>query len=72
MTLSPLLVALMFVANGAHNYPDISVAVVLGCTVLLLIFFYNMDSIFEEAIESYKVEFFTSQKIRLEFSNLTG
>ena len=55
MTLSPLLVALMFVANGAHNYPDISIAVVLGCTVLLLIFFYNMDSIFEEAIESYKL-----------------
>ena len=55
LTLSPLLIALMFVANGAHNYPDISIAIVLGCTFLLLVFFYNMDSIFEEAVESYKL-----------------
>jgi len=55
LTLSPLLIALMFVANGAHNYPEISLGIVGGCTFLLILFFYNMDSVFVEAIESYKL-----------------
>ena len=55
LTLFPILIALMFVANGAHNYPNVSLAIVGGCSFLLIIYFYNMDHIFVEAIESYKL-----------------
>tara|TARA_B110000196_G_C21114522_1_gene649723 strand:- start:596 stop:1774 length:1179 start_codon:yes stop_codon:yes gene_type:complete len=54
-TLSPILVVLMLVANGSHSYPNEALAITSSCLLLLLIYFYNMDSIFIEALESYKI-----------------
>ena len=54
-TLSPILVVLMLVANGSHSYPNEALAITSSCLLLLLIYFYNMDGIFIEALESYKI-----------------
>ena len=55
LTLSPILVVLMLVANGSHSYPSEALAITSICLLLLLIYFYNMDRIFIEALESYKI-----------------
>ena len=55
LTLSPILVVLMLVANGSHSYPNEALAITSICLLLLLIYFYNMDRIFIEALESYKI-----------------
>ena len=40
MTLSPILVVLMLVANESHLYPDIAIIVCIVCLFVLSIFFY--------------------------------
>jgi hypothetical protein len=45
----------MLDANVSHSYPSAALAITFSCLLLLLIYFYNMDSIFIEALESYKV-----------------
>ena len=55
LTLSPILIVLMLVANGSHSYPNEALAITSACLLLLLIYFYNMDRIFIEALESYKI-----------------
>ena len=55
LTLSPILVVLMLVANSSHSYPNEALAITSICLLLLLIYFYNMDRIFIEALESYKI-----------------
>jgi hypothetical protein len=55
ITLSPILIVLMLVANASHSNPDVALAITSSCLLLLLIYFYNMDRIFIEALESYKI-----------------
>ena len=55
MTLSPIIIVLMLVANESHLYPDIAIAVCLVCLFVLSVFFYFMDGLFVEALESYKI-----------------
>ena len=55
VALFPILLALLLVANAAHQDPTLAVIIVLVCALLLLIFFYFMDNIFVEALESYKI-----------------
>ena len=55
MTLSPILVVLMLVANESHLYPDIAIIVCIVCLFVLSIFFYFMDGLFIEALEAYKI-----------------
>ena len=55
IALFPILLALLLVSNAAHLNPTLAMIIVLVCTVLLLIFFYFMDNIFVEALESYKI-----------------
>ena len=54
-TLAPILIVLMLVANESHIYPDYAIAISVLCMFVLFIFFYYMDTIFIEALESYKV-----------------
>ena len=54
-TLSPILIVLMLVANESHIYPNLAIAISISCMFVLFIFFYYMDAIFIEALESYKV-----------------
>ena len=54
-TLSPILIVLMLVANESHIYPNLAIAISISCMFVLFIFFYYMDTIFVEALESYKV-----------------
>ena len=44
VALFPILLALLLVANAAHQDPTLAVIIVLVCALLLLIFFYFMDS----------------------------
>jgi hypothetical protein len=53
--LSPILIVLMLVANESHIYPNLAIAISISCMFVLFIFFYYMDTIFIEALESYKV-----------------
>lgn len=55
MTLSPILVVLMLVANESHLYPNIAIGVFLVCLFVLSLFFYFMDGLFVEALEAYKI-----------------
>ena len=55
ITLSPILIVLMLVANESHSNPEIALAITSSCLLLLLVYFYNMDRIFIEALESYKI-----------------
>ena len=55
MTLSPIIIVLMLVANESHLYPDIAIVVCLVCLFVLSVFFYFMDGLFVEALESYKI-----------------
>tara|TARA_B110000014_G_C20103994_1_gene580156 strand:+ start:575 stop:2077 length:1503 start_codon:yes stop_codon:yes gene_type:complete len=54
-TLSPILIVLMIVANESHIYPNLAIAISISCMFVLFIFFYYMDTIFIEALESYKI-----------------
>ena len=53
--LSPILVVAMLVSNESHLYPTEAIVVCLVCLLFLSIFFYFMDGIFVEALESYKI-----------------
>ena len=55
VALFPILLALLLVSNAAHRDPNLAIAIVLVCVLLLLVFFYFMDNIFVEALESYKI-----------------
>jgi len=55
IALFPILLALLLVSNAAHLDPILAIIIVLVCAVLLLVFFYFMDNIFVEALESYKI-----------------
>ena len=52
--LSPLLIILMFIANGSHTSPDMAIGISSASLLVLIIYFYNMDQIFVEALESHK------------------
>ena len=54
VTLSPLLIILMFIANASHTAPNMAIGISSASLLVLIIFFYNMDKIFVEAIESHK------------------
>ena len=55
IALFPILLALLLVSNAAHQDPTLAIIIVLVCTLFLLVFFYFMDNIFVEALESYKI-----------------
>ena len=54
ITLSPLLIILMFIANGSHIAPNMAIGISSASLLVLIIYFYNMDQIFVEALESHK------------------
>ena len=54
ITLSPFLIILMFIANGSHAAPDMAIVISSVSLLVLIIYFYNMDQIFVEALESHK------------------
>ena len=54
VTLSPLLIILMFIANASHTAPNMAIGISSASLLVLIIYFYNMDKIFVEAIESHK------------------
>ena len=54
ITLSPFLIILMFIANGSHAAPDTAIVISSATLLVLTIYFYNMDQIFVEALESHK------------------
>ena len=54
VTLSPLLIILMFIANASHTAPNMAIGISSASLLVFIIFFYNMDKIFVEAIESHK------------------
>ena len=55
LTLSPLLIILMFIANISHTAPSLSIGITVSSMIVMMIFCYNMDKIFVEALESHKV-----------------
>ncbi len=55
LTLSPLLIILMFIANISHTMPSLSIGITASSLLVMIIFCYNMDKIFVEALESHKV-----------------
>ena len=54
VTLSPLLIILMFIANASHTAPNMAIGISSASLLVLIIYFYNLDKIFVEAIESHK------------------
>ncbi len=54
ITLSPVLIILMFIANASHATPNLAIGVSSVSLLALIIYFYNMDQIFIEALESHK------------------
>ena len=57
LTLSPLLIILMFIANVSHMAPNLAIGISSASLFVIVIFCYNMDKIFVEVLQSHKVNF---------------
>ena len=57
LTISPLLLILMFIANVSHTAPNLAIGISSASLFVMVIFCYNMDKIFVEALQSHKVNF---------------